>query len=103
MSKMPVRGTTRWQHAITQKKIINHDSGDGRHIMCAWDTCERDAFETYKVRVKTHADGRGGADIRYMNYTFCSERHKQYWLANIRPGSNNCLPPGFKLSILLDS
>lgn len=93
---MPVRDTTAWRHAITEKKVINHDRG-GTHVMCAWDTCEKDSFENNKVRVNTAADG---AEPRYMNYTFCSERHKQYWLANIRPGSNNNLPPGFKRSIL---
>lgn len=65
--------------------------------MCAWDTCEKDSFENNKVRVNTASPGYAP---RYMNYTFCSERHRQYWLANVRPGSNNNLPPGFKQSIL---
>jgi hypothetical protein len=93
---MPVRDTTAWKHAITDKKIINHDRG-GTHVMCAWDTCEKDAFENNKVRVNT---AKPGYPPRYMNYGFCSERHRQYWLANVRPGSNNNLPPGFKRSIL---
>jgi hypothetical protein len=97
---MPVRDTSEHRHAVIQKKIINHDSGTGRKIICAWDTCERDSFELYKVRVKTHADGSDGSDLRYMNYTFCSDRHKAYWLNNINPGSNNNLPPGMKMSIL---
>jgi hypothetical protein len=93
---MTVRGTTAHRHAVIQKKVINLDSGDGRHVICAWDTCELEAYELYKVRVNTAADG---AQPRYMNYPFCSERHKQYWLANCRPGSNNNLPPGYKRSI----
>jgi hypothetical protein len=88
-----VRGTTRWAHGIVSKKIINMDSGDGRHVLCSWDTCEDDGYELYKVRVNTGAEGY---ETRYMNYVFCSERHKQYWLANCTPGSNNNLPPGFR-------
>lgn len=92
---MPVRDTTAWRVAMHQKKVINFDRG-GTHVMCAWDTCERDGFENYKIRVNTAAPGY---PVRYMNYTFCSERHKQYWLGNLRPGSNNNLPAGWKLSI----
>lgn len=93
---MTVRGTTAHRHAVIQKKVINRDSGDGRHIICAWDTCELDGYELYKIRVNTAEDGY---EVRYMHYVFCSERHKQYWLANCRPGSNNNLPPGYKRSI----
>jgi len=90
---MTVRGTTRWAHGIVQKKVINMDSGDGRHVLCSWDTCELDGYELYKVRVNT---AENGYEERIMNYIFCSERHKQYWLANTRPGSNNNLPAGFR-------
>ena len=90
---MTVRGTTAHRHAVIQKKIINLDSGDGRHILCSWDTCELDGYELYKVRVN---DSKDPSHPRYMNYVFCSERHKQYWLANCTPGSNNNLPPGFR-------
>jgi hypothetical protein len=87
---MPVRGSTEWRHAILEKKVINHDRG-GTHVMCAWDTCERDAFENYKVRIN---NANPGQEPRYMNYTFCCETHKQYWINNTRPGNNNNLPPG---------
>jgi hypothetical protein len=87
---MPVRDSTEWRHAILDKKVINMDRG-GTHVMCAWDTCERDAYENYKVRTNTAAPGY---QPRYMNYTFCSETHKQFWINNMRPGSNNNLPPG---------
>jgi hypothetical protein len=107
---MPVRDSTEWRHAIIQKKVINLDHDGNRHVMCAWDTCERDGFEMYKVRVKTHNPDFAEVTIlpngvvmpneRYMNYVFCSERHKQYWLASIRPGNNNNLPPGFRLAIV---
>lgn len=94
---MAVRDSTEWRHAIINKKVINLDHAGDRHVMCAWDTCERDGLENHKVRVKTHQDGY---EVRFMNYVFCSERHKQYWLASIRPGNNNNLPPGHRLSIL---
>jgi hypothetical protein len=87
---MPVRDSSEWRHAILSKKVINMDRG-GTHVMCAWDTCERDAYENYKVRTNTAGPGY---EPRYMNYTFCCETHKQFWLANVRPGSNNNLPPG---------
>jgi hypothetical protein len=95
---MPVRGTTAWQHGIIQKKVINHDSGTGRHIICAWDTCTNDGVEMHKVRTNT---GAPGEQKRYMDYVFCSERHKMYWVEQARnPGSNNNLPPGYRRTIL---
>lgn len=96
---MPVRDSSEWRHGIVQKKVINHDSGDGRKIICAWDTCENDGYEMYHIRVRTHDETYAKADPRnerFMHYVFCSERHKQYWLAAIRPGNNNNLPPGLR-------
>jgi hypothetical protein len=93
---VPTRDTTRWRHAVLNRKVINRDRG-GTHVMCAWDTCEKDGYENNKVRVNTAAKGQ---EARYMNYVFCSERHKQYWLNNCRPGSRNNLPPGYRQSIL---
>ncbi len=96
---MPVRGSSQWRHAVVEKKVINLDgggwSGNG-HVMCAWDTCERDGLEIHKV-IKYLGKERGE---RTMSYVFCTERHRQYWLASIRPGNNNNLPPGYKRSIL---
>lgn len=82
---MPVRGSTLWEHARIQKRIINRDEGgDGRvtesgthYVICAWSDCTNDALDLFKIRVKTHADGY---EERWMNYAFCSERHKQHWL-----------------------
>lgn len=94
---MPIRGTTQHQHAIIEKKIINHDSGTGRHIICAWSDCERDGYESNKVVVHT---GQSGYEVRDMHYVFCTERHRQYWLHDARPGGGNNLPPGYKRSIV---
>lgn len=97
---MPVRGTTRWAHAIINKKVINLDHAGDRHVMCAWDTCERDGLEVHKVRVKTHSDQFAGdpRNLRYMNYVFCSERHKLYFVNSLRDCNN--LPAGARLTIL---
>ena len=82
---MPVRGTTRWQHAIIEKKIINRDEGgDGRvtasgthYVICAYGACERDATTVHEVRVNT---ARRGYEPRIMHYAFCSEKCKDAWL-----------------------
>jgi len=92
---MPVRGTTAWGHAIIQKKVINLDHGGAKHVMCSWDTCEKDGYENNKVVVRDNAPGY---EPKTITYIFCTERHKQYWLNSIRNVNN--LPPGFKRSIL---
>jgi hypothetical protein len=83
-----VRGTSRWQHARNEKRIINRDEGgDGRttssgthYVLCAWLDCTNDGLELYKVISHTHADGY---EERNMHYAFCCEKHKQYWLDDI--------------------
>jgi hypothetical protein len=90
---MTVRDTTAWKHAIIQKKIINHDSGVGRHIVCAWLDCEKEAYELYKV--VTHI-GSNGFEDKTMTYAFCSEKCKQYWLHDSRGGGGNNLPSGYR-------
>jgi hypothetical protein len=65
--------------------------------MCAWDTCERDAFEMYKVRTN---DAAPGYPPSYYDYIFCSDSHKGYWLNNMRPGNNNNLPAGYRRRIM---
>lgn len=71
---MPIRGTT---HAIIQKKVINRDHDDGKKVMCAWDTCTNDGYEINKVRANDAADGQ---PPKYIQYVFCCERHRQYWI-----------------------
>jgi hypothetical protein len=91
---MPVRDTTAWKHAIIQKKVINFDRG-GTYVMCGWDTCERDGYESFKCTVNDSAPGQ---EPKYITYVFCSERHRQYWINSIRDMNN--LPAGYKRSIL---
>ena len=93
---MAVRGTTAWQHGIVEKKVINHDRG-GTYVMCAWDTCEKDGFQTHSVR---EHEGARGYEEKTITYVFCSDRHKMYWLHSIHPGQNNNLPAGYKRSIM---
>jgi hypothetical protein len=84
-----VRGTTRWQHAIHEKKIINRDEGgwgrvtsSGTHyLMCAYNTCENDATTLNEVRVRTNKEGY---EDRIMHYAFCSEKCKEQWLREWR-------------------
>ena len=61
------------RHAIIQRKIINFDKFDPGAVMCAWDDCERPGYELYKVPTR-----RG---VQTMTYVFCTERHRQYWIA----------------------
>lgn len=81
---MPVRGTTAWQHARIEKRVINRDEGgDGRvtssgthYVMCAYGPCDNDGYELYKARENTAAPGYPDT---YYNYVFCSEKCKQAW------------------------
>lgn len=88
---MPVRDSSEWRHAIIQKKAINLDhgmnGGPTKYVMCAWDTCEKDGYEMYKVIQETGAVYRG-APPRPLSYVFCSERHRQYFLNDRRSYGN---------------
>lgn len=106
---MPVRGSTEWRHAMVEKKVINRDEGgwgrvteSGTHyVMCAWDTCEKDGLECNKVVVEdSKPQFRGTPSEKRIHYVFCTERHKAYWIASMRSGNNNNLPPGMKRSII---
>lgn len=91
---MPVRDSTAWKHAITQKKVINHDRG-GTFVLCAWDTCEKSGYECYKAVERISAVGH---PLQTLTYVFCTERHKQYFIhSTIRA---NDLPPGYKRAIV---
>jgi hypothetical protein len=86
---------TPWQHAINQKVVINLDHQGDRHVMCAWDECDRDGYELHKVVVNDAADGY---PPRYMRFVFCSERHKMYWVNSHKKYGD--LPPGYKRSTI---
>lgn len=89
---MPVRGTT---HAIHNKVVINHDRG-GTHVMCAWDTCTNDGYESNKVRIN-----EGVGEDKYISYVFCTERHRNYFIDQLRPGLYaGLLAPGNRSGLL---
>jgi hypothetical protein len=93
---MPVRDSTAWRHAIIQKKVINFDHGGSKHVMCAWDTCEKDGYESHKI--VTH-ENSPGYESKTITYIFCSESHKDYWRASVRSGNNNNHSPGMRQSV----
>lgn len=85
---------SRWEHARIQKKVINLDHDGTRKVMCAWDFCENDGYDLHQVRIQYGTP----AYPQVVKHVFCCERHKQYWLNNIRNYGN--LPPGFRRSII---
>lgn len=104
--------TTYQEHARLQRKIINHDRG-GTKVVCAWDECDRDALTLHEVRNHEHAHSIpcDSSLAKHVIYAFCSERHKQYWLACSGPMARDTenrnsgriagmLPPGYRSSIL---
>lgn len=88
---MSVRGTTAWQHAKIGRQIINMDSGDGRHIVCAWDECDRMGLDIY-THIFCEHDPRKGCEqadldllaiagrVAHLKFPFCSHRHMSYYV-----------------------
>ena len=73
------------------RKVINLDSGDGRPIICAWDTCDRDGTTLYTHVYCEHdpRKGCGRADddllviagrVAHLKFVFCSHRHMAYYV-----------------------
>ncbi len=82
------------EHALIEKPVINLDHAGDRHVMCAWDDCEKDGYELHKVRINY-----GKADTpQIVNHVFCSDRHKQYFINSHR--AYGSLPPGHKRSYI---
>jgi hypothetical protein len=105
-----LRARVRTEHARIGKKIINFDTGG--YGICAWSDCYKDACSLHEVRQHEHArsvacDGPLG---RHVTYAFCTDRHKQYWLAGTgemahdTSARNNgrisgMLPPGLRRTL----
>lgn len=90
--------STEWRHARIDKPVINLDEGGDRHdhhIMCAWDDCTKQGYETNKVVVNDAAPGHAP---RYMRFVFCTEKHKYYFVHSHRDYGN--LPPGYRCSTI---
>lgn len=85
------------RHGINEKVVINLDHAGDRHVMCAWDDCENDGYELYKVVINY-----GKTETPHIvNHVFCSERHKQYFIhGSTRLAAYGQLPPGHRRSTL---
>jgi hypothetical protein len=88
---------TRWEHGINQKVVINLDHGGAKHVCCAWDDCENDGYELYKLTINY-----GKAETpRIVTHVFCCERHKQYFIhGSLHDAQYGRLPPGFRRSYI---
>lgn len=86
---MSVRGTT---HARHHKKVVILEGEDkGGKILCGWQECDNDGYINYELRTN---GARPGFPERWERYVFCSERHRQYFLAQMRGGLVGRLPVG---------
>jgi hypothetical protein len=82
------------EHARIHKPVINLDHGGSRHVMCAWDDCERQGYELHKCVVNNGT----ARQPQLLNYVFCSERHKMFWINS--QNKYGSLPPGYKRSFI---
>ncbi len=83
---------------LVAKKVLSRDAD--KWLLCCWDTCENQSVELHKTRFHDHARGLpcSHPDAKHPWYTFCSERHKQFFLhSHIAYGK---LPPGFRLAVV---
>lgn len=64
------------------KRVVNMDSGGTRYITCCWADCEEYGLENHKITQHEHARSVPCESVlaRHMNYVFCSDRHKRFWL-----------------------
>lgn len=91
-----VRGTTKARHE--KKVIVREGAYDGERISCAWDDCDNDGVYSFRVRVNYgHTNATRSAAYNTW-YTFCCERHRQYFINSHRDHKN--LPDGYRGTIL---
>jgi hypothetical protein len=84
----------RREHAIITRKVVNTDNAGKTFIRCAWDDCEKPGYQLHLVRVDYGAPGVP----HVLNYVFCSDRHKMYFVHSHRAYGR--LPPGWKMSVI---
>ena len=79
------------------KGVFSFSSGEW--IRCAWFECDQQGYELYKSVFHEHARTMRCDNplSQHVNFIFCSERHKQYYLHSHVDMGN--LPPGFKTSL----
>jgi hypothetical protein len=58
------------------------NGGTVKFVMCAWDDCEKDGYEMYKVVIETGNVDRNSPYYcpRPLTHIFCCERHRQYFI-----------------------
>lgn len=80
------------------KKILSRDSE--HWLTCCWDECERPGYDSNRTLFHDHNPGMGcGHPLsKHLWYTFCTERHRQYFLNSHR--SLGKLPAGYAKSII---
>lgn len=79
------------------KKVYSH--GSGLWIQCSWFECQKDGYELYKTIFHEHARSVpcNSSMAEHVNFVFCSERHKQYFLNSHLSMGN--LPKGYAKSL----
>lgn len=79
------------------KKILSASSGTW--IQCNWFECEKPGYELYKTVLHEHAKNLPCDHMlsEHVNFVFCSERHRQYYLNS--PKAHGNLPKGFSKSL----
>ena len=82
---------------LHSRKVLS--SHTGTWIKCVWFECEKQGFELYKTVFHEHARELPCDHPRseHINFVFCSERHRQYFMHSHRSMGN--LPPGYKKSV----
>jgi hypothetical protein len=71
------RGTT---YDLSQRKGAHNPEGEA--ILCGWDQCEKDGLMLYSVRQN---NAKPGFPDQFNWFLFCTERHRQYFLAAPNP------------------
>lgn len=58
-----------------RKKVLSRDTE--QWLLCGYRDCENDGYECHKVQVN---DSAPGYPPKIVNFVFCSERHRQYFI-----------------------
>jgi hypothetical protein len=88
-----VRGTTHARHM--RRVIIREGAEEGRPVDCGWDDCTNRGFNNHRVQIN---EAKPGFPPKYINYVFCCDRHRQYFLNSHR--GYGMLPTGSRGGIL---
>lgn len=64
--------------------------GETVWLRCCWDDCERQAVQLHRTFFHDHNPTRrcDDAGSKHLWYTFCSERHRAYFLNSHRSNGN---------------